>query len=102
MPIFYSVVARGTIVLAEHSSKPGNVSSIAKKILETIPTATNVKKTYVLERYGSMGARKGDWKTDSRKGRLKVLKVNFPTAIGELSILTRLNVYLGHHSISPW
>lgn len=51
MPIFYSVVARGTIVLAEHSSKPGNVSSIAKKILETIPTATNVKKTYVLESY---------------------------------------------------
>lgn len=51
MPIFYSVVARGSIVLTEHSAKPGNVSSIAKKILETIPTATDTKKTYVLERY---------------------------------------------------
>lgn len=50
MPIFYSVVARGTTVLVEHSAKQGNVSSIVKKILETIPTHTNVKKTYVLER----------------------------------------------------
>jgi hypothetical protein len=51
MPIFYSVVARGTVVLAEHTAKQGNVSSIVKKILETIPTQQNVKKTYVLEKY---------------------------------------------------
>ena len=59
MPIFYSVVARGTIVLVEHSAKPGNVSSIAKKILETIPTSTNVKKTYVLERYAALAGHNG-------------------------------------------
>ena len=51
MPIIYSVVARGTVVLAEFSSARGNFDQVARKILEKIPTQTNSKMSYVYERH---------------------------------------------------
>ncbi|XP_078157896.1 vesicle-associated membrane protein 711-like [Carex rostrata] len=36
MPILYSVVARGTVVLAEYNSTQGNTGIIARKVLEKI------------------------------------------------------------------
>jgi Regulated-SNARE-like domain len=38
MPILYAVVARGTVVLAEHNSTQGNTGAIARKVLEKIAT----------------------------------------------------------------
>ena len=51
MPLIYSVVARGTIVLAEFSTAKGNFSEIARKILEKVPNQHNSKMSYVYERY---------------------------------------------------
>jgi len=51
MPIIYSVVARGTVVLAEFSSARGNFDQVARKILEKIPTSANSKMSYVYERH---------------------------------------------------
>jgi vesicle-associated membrane protein 7 len=37
MPILYSLVARGTAVLAEYSAAAGNANSVARRILENLP-----------------------------------------------------------------
>lgn len=37
MPILYSLVARGTAVLAEYSATAGNANSVARRILENLP-----------------------------------------------------------------
>jgi hypothetical protein len=49
MPITYSVVARGTTILAEFSAQSGNYNALVKKVLEKIP-ATNNRQTYTFER----------------------------------------------------
>ncbi|KAK1316856.1 hypothetical protein QJS10_CPA05g01387 [Acorus calamus] len=41
MTILYALVARGTVVLAEFSGAPTNASTIAKQILEKIPSGSN-------------------------------------------------------------
>jgi vesicle-associated membrane protein 7 len=50
MPISYSVVARGTTILAEFSAQSGNYTALVKKVLEKIP-ATNNRQTYTFERH---------------------------------------------------
>ncbi|KAA6386700.1 MAG: putative Vesicle-associated membrane protein 7B [Streblomastix strix] len=50
MPIIYSLISRGTIVLSEHSTTTGNFSQIARTILQKIPQADS-KQSYIYERY---------------------------------------------------
>lgn len=38
MPILYALVARDTAVLAEYSASAGNANSVARRILENLPT----------------------------------------------------------------
>lgn len=46
MPILYSLVARGTVVLAEFSAAAGNASSIARRILEKFPEGGDTRASY--------------------------------------------------------
>jgi vesicle-associated membrane protein 7 len=50
MPIIYSVVARGSVVLAEYSITSGNFTTIATRILGKIPLNDN-KMSYVADRH---------------------------------------------------
>ena len=47
MPILYSLVARGTAVLAEYSAAAGNANSVARRILENLPTTGESEETRV-------------------------------------------------------
>jgi len=51
MPLIYTVVARGTVVLAEFSTAKGNFDEVARKILEKAPSQHNSKMSYVYERH---------------------------------------------------
>jgi len=55
MPIIYSLVAKGTVVLCEytHPNHAGNFDQIARKILDKVQTQADSKLTYVLEGYVS-------------------------------------------------
>jgi len=48
--IIYSVISRGTVVLAEYSNSSGNFPAITQHILEKIPEG-NSKLTYVYDNY---------------------------------------------------
>lgn len=50
MPILYSVVARGTTVLAKFTSCAGNFAEVTEQILSRIPPE-NSKLTYTQGRY---------------------------------------------------
>jgi hypothetical protein len=50
MPIIYSIVARGNVVLAEHSTAKGNFDTVTRRILEKIPTTHDSKMSYVYDR----------------------------------------------------
>lgn len=50
MPILYSVVARGTTVLAKFASCAGNFAEVTEQILSRIPPE-NSKLTYTQGRY---------------------------------------------------
>ncbi|EFA80046.1 synaptobrevin domain-containing protein [Heterostelium album PN500] len=50
MPLIYSLVARGSTVLAEYTNTTGNFQSITKRILELIPP-NETKMSYVYEKY---------------------------------------------------
>jgi len=50
MPIIYSVIARGPVILAEYASSRGNFDQVAKRILEKIPNSDS-KMSYVYERH---------------------------------------------------
>jgi hypothetical protein len=50
MPILYSVVARGSTLLAEYSSAKGNFDQVARKILDKIPSTQESKMSYVYDR----------------------------------------------------
>jgi vesicle-associated membrane protein 7 len=49
MPLFYSVVSRGTTVLAKHASCAGNFAEVSHQILGRIPPE-NAKLTYTQSR----------------------------------------------------
>jgi len=51
MPIIYSTVSRGTVILAEFASARGNFDQVVRRILEKIPTTQNSKMSYVYERH---------------------------------------------------
>ena len=55
MPILYSVVARGTTVLAKFASCAGNFAEVTEQILSRIPPE-NSKLTYTQGRYVVMHA----------------------------------------------
>lgn len=59
MPILYSLVARGTVVLAEFSAAAGNASSIARRILEKFPEGGDTRASYsqVWNQSGFLGCR---------------------------------------------
>ncbi|XP_028403446.1 vesicle-associated membrane protein 7-like [Dendronephthya gigantea] len=50
MPLFYSVVSRGTTVLAKHASCAGNFAEVSHQILGRIPPE-NAKLTYTQSSY---------------------------------------------------
>ncbi|KAF9436616.1 Vesicle-associated membrane protein [Entomortierella beljakovae] len=50
MSIIYALVARGTVILAEHTNSSGNFTTVTEAILEKIPP-NNSKLTYVYDRY---------------------------------------------------
>jgi vesicle-associated membrane protein 7 len=50
MSIIYGLVARGSVILAEHTSSSGNFTQVTQAILEKIPP-NNSKLTYVYDRY---------------------------------------------------
>lgn len=50
MPIIYSVVSRGSTVLAEYTTTSGNFTTVTRRILEKIP-AQNAKMSYVYDKY---------------------------------------------------
>lgn len=50
MPIIYSLVARGTCVLAEYTGTNGNFTTVTRRILEKIPSQ-NDKMSYVYDRH---------------------------------------------------
>lgn len=50
MPIIYSLVSRGTSVLAEYTATTGNFATITRRILAKIPVQNN-KMSYVYDKY---------------------------------------------------
>ncbi|CAH9072124.1 unnamed protein product [Cuscuta epithymum] len=51
MAILYSLVARGPVVLAEHSATSTNASTIARQVLEKIPGSNDTNISYSQDRY---------------------------------------------------
>jgi len=51
MPIIYSVVARGTTVLAEYSDAKGNFVQISHLILGKVNVAENGRKSYAYDQF---------------------------------------------------
>ncbi|CAN4099834.1 unnamed protein product [Withania somnifera] len=51
MTILYALVARGSVVLAEHSGTTTNASTIARQILEKIPGNNDSNASYSQDRY---------------------------------------------------
>ncbi|CAH9099834.1 unnamed protein product [Cuscuta europaea] len=51
MAILYSLVARGPVVLAEHSATSTNASTIARQVLEKIPGNNDTNISYSQDRY---------------------------------------------------
>jgi len=51
MTILYTLVARGSVVLAEFSGTPTNASTIARQILEKIPGNNDMNVSYSQDRY---------------------------------------------------
>jgi len=53
MPLIYSLIARGSVILAEYSASKGNFLSVTRRLLEKLPTdlTETVKKTYVYDRH---------------------------------------------------
>ncbi|RKP12125.1 vesicle-associated membrane protein [Piptocephalis cylindrospora] len=50
MSLIYALVARGPLILAEHSTSTGNFASVTQSILEKIPSRDS-RLTYVYDRY---------------------------------------------------
>ncbi|KAF0415593.1 synaptobrevin domain-containing protein [Gigaspora margarita] len=50
MSLIYGLVARGSVILAEHTNNSGNFTQVTQAILEKIPP-NNSKLTYVYDRY---------------------------------------------------
>jgi len=50
MPIIYSLVARGTVVLAEHTDSQGNFITVTQRILEKIPSE-DAMMSYIYDKY---------------------------------------------------
>lgn len=51
MPIIYSLVARGTVVLAEHTDSSGNFITVTHRLLEKIPINEDSKMSYIYDKY---------------------------------------------------
>nr|GMD87342.1 vesicle-associated membrane protein 711 [Ipomoea batatas] len=51
MTILYALVARGSVVLAEHSATTTNASTIARQVLEKIPGSNDTNVSYSQDRY---------------------------------------------------
>jgi len=51
MPIIYSIVARGNVILAEYANAKGNFDQVVRRILEKIATTAEMKMCYVYERH---------------------------------------------------
>ena len=51
MAIRYAMVARGPVVLAEYSSSSSNANTVARQILERLPSAADTNLSYSQDRY---------------------------------------------------
>eukprot|EP01103_Thecamoeba_quadrilineata_P009288 TRINITY_DN19022_c0_g1_i1.p1 TRINITY_DN19022_c0_g1~~TRINITY_DN19022_c0_g1_i1.p1 ORF type:complete len:219 (+),score=45.55 TRINITY_DN19022_c0_g1_i1:36-692(+) len=50
MPILYSLVARGNVILCDYSPTTGNFTLVARKLLDSIPNE-NAMKSYLYDRH---------------------------------------------------
>lgn len=51
MSLIYSVVARGAVVLAEHTDSQGNFITVTHRILEKIPPTNDDQRSYLYDKY---------------------------------------------------
>lgn len=51
MPIFYGLVARGTVVLSEHTARSGNFPTVTRVLLGKISPAADSKMSYIYDDY---------------------------------------------------
>eukprot|EP00026_Physarum_polycephalum_P012468 Phypoly_transcript_12779.p1 GENE.Phypoly_transcript_12779~~Phypoly_transcript_12779.p1 ORF type:complete len:275 (+),score=49.74 Phypoly_transcript_12779:171-995(+) len=51
MAIIYAVVARGSVVLAEHTDSQGNFVTVTQRILEKIPNDKDDMRSYLYDKY---------------------------------------------------
>lgn len=51
MAIRYAMVARGSVVLAEYSSTPSNANTVARQILEKLPSVAESRVSYSQDRF---------------------------------------------------
>lgn len=51
MAIFYALVARGTVVLAEFSAVTGNTGAVSRRILEKLPAESDSRLCFSQDRY---------------------------------------------------
>ncbi len=49
MPVFYALVARGTIVLTEYTGRSGNFVTVTRMLLGKINPATDAKMSYIYD-----------------------------------------------------
>ena len=49
MPIFYALVARGTVVLAEHTGRSGNFPTVTRVLLGKISPTSDSKMSYIYD-----------------------------------------------------
>eukprot|EP00475_Leptophrys_vorax_P018371 TRINITY_DN2509_c0_g4_i1.p1 TRINITY_DN2509_c0_g4~~TRINITY_DN2509_c0_g4_i1.p1 ORF type:complete len:146 (+),score=17.26 TRINITY_DN2509_c0_g4_i1:366-803(+) len=51
MPLLYTIVSRGTTVLAEFSVAAGNANAVARRILEKLPVDGDARVSYTHDRH---------------------------------------------------
>lgn len=51
MPIFYALVARGSIVLTEHTPRTGNFNTVTRVLLGKINASADAKMSYIYDDY---------------------------------------------------
>lgn len=49
MPVFYGLVARGTIVLTEYTARSGNFTTVTRMLLGKINPASDAKMSYIYD-----------------------------------------------------
>jgi len=51
MPVFYALIARGTVVLTEYTPRSGNFTTVTRVLLGKINPASDSKMSYIYDEY---------------------------------------------------